>query len=42
VPNPEQVESICINGREAGFGNALAEGDKVSFFRSIGGGQVVY
>ncbi|MCG6930897.1 MAG: MoaD/ThiS family protein [Desulfofustis sp.] len=35
---PEHVESIYINGREAGFGHSLAEGDKVSFLPSIGGG----
>lgn len=34
----EQIESIYINGREAGFGNSLHNGDSISFLPFIGGG----
>jgi len=35
---PENVESIYINGREAGFTNPLADRDNISFLPFIGGG----
>lgn len=33
-----EVESVYINGRAAGFGQTLLNGDRVSFLPLIGGG----
>lgn len=35
---PQEVKIIMVNGRSAGLGDPLADGDRVGLFPAVGGG----